>query len=70
MNIICKFFGHKPDLIKLIDSEIDLSNKDTNYTTNCTRCNKLMTYDECWKHNSYKMVIILQNKLKTILKNK
>jgi len=69
MKIKCKIFGHTPDLIRLFDNKV-ASKIDDNCSTNCTRCNKIMTYDECWKKYSSKMIIILQNKLKDLLKNK
>lgn len=69
MKIKCKIFGHTPDLIRLVDNKV-ASKIGANCSTNCTRCYKIMTYDECWKKHSYKIINVLQSKLMNELNKK
>lgn len=63
MNIICKIFGHKPDIIKLVDNKIYPKNNTDECLTNCKRCDVAMSYDECFKKYSIEFITILQKKI-------
>jgi len=69
MNIICKIFCHKPDLVKLVDNKINNNNSTNISHCNCKRCGDIITYDECFKKHSYEIITIIQQKLIKNLKN-